>query len=503
MNIALIIVIAYMLLLLFVAWASAMFRRNRTAEDFLLANKQLSWPLVGVMVAGIAVGGSSTVGIAQNAYSVGMSAGWYDTAWAAGAIVVGFFFAAKIRASEHETVNKMLGSVYGDSFATVSAAIQVIINTVIIALQIIAGGAILTALVPDFFTLQLGIIVSAVVFGLISIVGGLMAASLSNIVNIIVIYVGLVVGIISTVTHFGGFDTINLALPAGMSGDGSHWYSLVSGMGLAAVVAWFATMIIDAIPNGGVLQNIIAAKSPADAKKGAIFAGIIMIPAGFISAVFGIVAAAEFPGLASSAMALPSVVMQLPGWVAGILLAGLWAADVSTATALMMGVSTMISEDFIFKFFYKSPNRRNRLRISRLTCVAVILVAYWGATQVSNILGALMSALTLFAPYAILMTSMFLFPKTAKRSTGWLTFLFGTVTYVIVQFIWPQGRILGQAVYTVTLMAAVGFGLSQLDKVPAPAGNLFKRADVIAAERAAQKEDGKQAKNVAKAVTEP
>ena len=83
-----------------------------------------------------------------------------------------------------------------------STCIQVIINTVIIALQIIAGGTILTALMPDVFSLELGIIVSAVMFGLISFVGGLMAASLSNVVNIAVIYIGLTVGVIATVFQF-------------------------------------------------------------------------------------------------------------------------------------------------------------------------------------------------------------------------------------------------------------------------------------------------------------
>ena len=351
MNIALIIVAVYMFLLLFVAWASAMFRRNSSAEAFLLANKQLSWPLVGVMIAGIAVGGSSTVGIAQNAYTTGMSAGWYDVAWAAGAIIVGFGLATHIRGCGFDTINKMLEAVFGSKFSLVSTGIQVIINTVIIALQIIAGGAILTALMPDVFTMKLGIVISAAMFGLISFVGGLTAASVSNVVNIAVIYVGLIIGLVATVSHFGDFETINSALPAGLSGDGSHWYSLVSGMGPAAILAWFVTMIVDAVPNGGVIQNIIAARSPLDAKKGAIFAGLLMIPAGFMSAVFGIVAAAYFPGLESSALALPSVVMELPSWVAGILLAGLWAADVSTATGLMMGVSTMVSEDIIFKYF--------------------------------------------------------------------------------------------------------------------------------------------------------
>ena len=112
MNIALIIVVVYMLLLLFVAWASTTFQRNKSAEAFLLAEKKLSWPLVGVMIAGIAVGGSSTVGIAQNAYTTGISAGWYDVAWAAGAIIVGFALASHMRQCEYDTINKMLGCVF-------------------------------------------------------------------------------------------------------------------------------------------------------------------------------------------------------------------------------------------------------------------------------------------------------------------------------------------------------------------------------------------------------
>ena len=36
---------------------------------------------------GLAIGGASTVGIAQNAYTAGLSAGWYDVAWAGGALL--------------------------------------------------------------------------------------------------------------------------------------------------------------------------------------------------------------------------------------------------------------------------------------------------------------------------------------------------------------------------------------------------------------------------------
>lgn len=473
-NVALLIVVVYMVLLILVSWYASRKTSSGTAEGYLFADKQLTWPLVGVMIAGIAIGGSSTVGIAQNAYTQGMSAGWYDAAWAAGALVMGLFFAEKYRSCRMQTVNQMLGAVFGNTFQVFSALLQIIINIVIISLQIIAGGAILHALLPDVFSLPQGILVSTVIFGLISMVGGLLAASLTNVVNLTMIYVGIIIGVVALVSQYGGMAAINMDLPAGMSGDGSHWYSPVKGMGLMAISAWFITMILQCTPNGGVMQNIFAAKSPEHAKKGSIFAAILIFPAGFISAMIGIVAASQVQGLASSAMALPAVVMTLPGWIAGIILSGLWAADVSTATGLMMGAGSMFCEDILFKYFIKTKNPRTRMIASRIVVLIIIIVAYFGATQVSNILGSLMKALTLFTPYAVILTSMFLFPKTTKRITGWLTFIGGTVAFVLVQFVVPAWRIGGQAVYTVLLVSILMFLLSQLDKRPAPLKNLYR-----------------------------
>lgn len=471
--VATIIVVVYMFVLLAVSWYANFKQRNDTAESFLFADKKLTWPLVGVMVAGIAIGGSSTVGIAQNAYTQGMAAGWYDAAWAAGALVMGFFFAEKYRQSRFQTVNQILGAVFGEAFQFVSTLLQIIVSVVIIALQIIAGGAILHGLLPEVFTLPQGILVSTVIFGLISTVGGMLAASLTNLVNLSMIYIGVIIGAVALVFQYGGIDVINMSLPAGMSGDGSHWYSPIKGMGLAAITAWFFTMILMCTPHGGVVQSVFAAKDPQHAKKGALFGALIIFPAGFISAFIGIVAASQVPGLESSAMALPAVVMTLPGWVAGIILSGLWAADVSTATGLMMGVGTMFCDDILFKYFLKTNNQRTRKIASRLVVFAVVIIAYLGATQVSNILGTIMKALTLFTPYAILMTAIFFFPKATKKSTGWITVIGGLICFIIVQFIAPSLSIGGQAVYSVLLVSLICFFLSQLDKRLAPVHKLY------------------------------
>lgn len=469
MSIVLNIVVIYMLLLIGVSFLSAAFQQGNTAEGFLLANKQLTWPLIGVMIAGLAVGGSSTVGVAQNAYTAGLSAGWYNVAWATGPVFAGIFLAMKIRRSNKVTINEMMGTVFGEAFEAVSAMIQIIVFAVIVALQIIAGGAILTAILPEFFTMKLGLIISALMFGIIATTGGLLAASLSNVVNMLVIYTGIILGVFAAVKQYGGFSTINAALPPGISGDGSHWYHLTSGMGLAVIAAWFLTMLIQGLPNGSIIQCFIAAKTPEQARKGAFFSALLMIPGGFLSAIFGIIAAVQFPNIENTAMALPMVAMTLPGWVAGILLAGLWAADISTATGLMIAASTMITQDVLFKHVIDVRNHRKRLWISRLTVASMVVISYIAATKIANILSSLMAAMSLFAPYAILIVAIYWAPNLVRKSSGWGTFSAATVTFIITNFLKPEWCIAGQPIFTVMLVSLIAFFLCLLDKRKAPA----------------------------------
>ena len=78
--------------------------------------------------------------------------------------------------------------------------------------------------------------------------------------------------------------------------------------------------------------------------------GLLILPVGFISAIIGMAAAVLHPGIVP-AEALPRVVLDLSPLAAGIILAGLWAADVSTASALLMGSATLVSSDIVKRFF--------------------------------------------------------------------------------------------------------------------------------------------------------
>lgn len=71
MNIPLIIVILYVVLLLGISVVISK-KSKENGEDFLLYKGKNNTLITSVTISGLAIGGASTIGIAENAFSVGL-----------------------------------------------------------------------------------------------------------------------------------------------------------------------------------------------------------------------------------------------------------------------------------------------------------------------------------------------------------------------------------------------------------------------------------------------
>ena len=74
MNIPLLIVILYVLLLFGIS-IYVSYSQKKDSENFLLYKGKNNAFVVAASIAGLAIGGASTIGIAENAFTVGLSAG--------------------------------------------------------------------------------------------------------------------------------------------------------------------------------------------------------------------------------------------------------------------------------------------------------------------------------------------------------------------------------------------------------------------------------------------
>ena len=281
MSVSLAILILYIVALFAISWFAKK-RSEGTTENYALAGRKLNAPLIGVSIIGLAVGGASTIGVSEHAFKVGLSAGWYTAAWGIGAIIMGMFLAEKYRKANITTVSELIERHHDSKAVVLGVICQIIIQLVIISLQYIAGGSIISAIMPEI-GFKTGVMISAVTFIGITFIGGMWSASLSNILNIILIYGGIAIATVIQFTKVGGLSGLGMNLPANIP-----WFDPVAGVGIKGIMSWIVVLVTVNLSLQSIIQISLGAKDAATARKGFVWGGILMIPVGFMSALLGI-----------------------------------------------------------------------------------------------------------------------------------------------------------------------------------------------------------------------
>lgn len=383
---------------------------------YLLAGRGLPSWVVAPLLAGLAVGGASTVGVAERAYSSGISAGWYNAAWAAGAVLVGLIAARRYRRMEVSTIPELFERHYDVSGRVVGVFGQLLLQVIITSLQYVAGGAILSSLLPAVFSFKTGMLVTAVVFVGITLIGGFWAAGLTNIINVALIYTGILLGAAMAIGKVGGLKEFLARIPTGNPGLN------LAGIGWSLILAWFVVMCTMAFSVQSVVQISFAAKNDKAAQRGFILGGLIILPVGFISALIGVAATILHPGIIPTE-ALPRTVLGLSPVVAGLVLAGLWAADVSTASALLLGSATLVVGDLIKRFIAPNLDERGERVVSKVSVFLLSVLTLLLALSVSGILETLLIGLTLTTSYTLVILMTLFAPGLCRRSHATWTLL--------------------------------------------------------------------------------
>ena len=448
MSIPLAIVLTYIVVLFLISfWAEK--RSRGGVENYVLAGRKLTTTLVTVSIVGLAIGGASTIGVAEQAYKVGLSAGWYTAAWGIGAICMGLLVAKKYRQLRISTIPELLERFYDKKGMVIGVFCQIIIQLVITSLQYIAGGTILHAMLPDIFSLTTGMLTSAVVFIGITFIGGMWSASLSNILNVLLIYVGIIAATVVIVVQSGGLGSIIAQLP-----PATPYMSLIDGVGPMGILGWILVLVTVNLSLQSIIQISLGAKDVATAQRGFIIGGIIMLPIGFICALMGIIARVNYPN-ASAAMALPLMIMSLNPFLSGITLAALWAADISTACNLLLSSATLFSQD-IYKQVHPEATEKQQLFVTKAAVLVLGALTLLLAMTVSGIIQTIMIGLSLTAAFSVVVLFTLFAPGLCRKNSAFYTIAGGLLTLILWQVI-PATRILPHVIYMEWLVCVIIF----------------------------------------------
>lgn len=441
---ALVIIFIYMALTIVLGLVvskrkQAKLSEKQSNEDFLMAGKSLG-PLVlaGTLFAAN-TGGASTTGIATNVFSYGLSACWYVVAAGIGFILVSFI-APYFRKAQASTVPQIISKRYGKASHIFTAFTSIAALFMATGAQIIATASIINVVTGlDFNTAAIIITIVVIIY---TMVGGFQSVAAANLMHVLFITVGMTIAMFVMVNspEVGGMSNLFAHAKEITDANGANMNLLsMTKIGVPTVIGYIA-MYFMTFPTGQeIVQTYCSAKDGASAKLGSLIAGVLSAVYAVVPALIGLMAYTFIDGYAASSQknALADATMRFaPAVVAGIVLAAVVAATMSSASGNMIGTATMFTNDIFTPYINKGQkDDQKEVWISRVTMVIVGLVGLFVALTASNVISVMMGAFALRSagPFAAFICGIFY--KNVTQRAGFISIVAGT----IVAAVWIYG----------------------------------------------------------------
>ena len=438
-------------------------RKARGADDFFVAGRRSSSPLIiGSLLATI-VGGSATIGMAGLGFKQGLTGAWWLLVGSIGLVFLGLFLAKKVRSLALYTLPELVEKQYERRMALATSILIVVAWIGIIAAQIIAAGQILSILGMGSPTIWM--MIFAVIFVTYTILGGQHAIIRTDALQAVIILAGISGGLALLLSRLGGWEGLQsslppeqFAFPLSTQFDGTRLVTLLLLVGLTYVVG----------PD--MYSRIFCAKDEKTAKTATLWTALLTIPLAFAITLIGMGAAALFPDI-SAEQAFPVVIKEVFSPVlGGIVLAALLCAVMSSADTTLLSASTILTVDIIERF-RPSPSQREILPRSRWAIILLGICSLIVALALKGVISALLFAYTIYTSGVILPVIAGFFKDRLKVTpSGALAALIGGGSAgLLSQLLEIKYLDLGALLLSGLLLFSVSFVDNRLKKQTSPA----------------------------------
>lgn len=350
-------------------------KKAKTSRSFDGAG--LGFVMCVVASAGEWTGGTATTGVSEYGYIYGVSGAWYTVANGLGICFLALFFARLFRSLETPTVSGIIGKYIGKRARITSGALLLLIMATVGISQMVAIGT----LGETLFGLKATTAILLLGYGVLvyTICGGMFAVGYTNIMHMVVIYVGILLALSLSLSDIGGWKALTDTLPAP--------YFSVTAIGLPKVSSWIIASVLGACTAQAGLQPILGARDEKTAVKSSYATAVLVAPFGILTALLGMAARVKFPSLGNAKLALPELLMSLPPVAGGVVMASMLAAILSTVSPIFLACGTIFSRDIFceLKIFNKySANDKCILKVSKAATFVVGTVCIFMAALLNE-----------------------------------------------------------------------------------------------------------------------
>ena len=358
-------------------------RREHDAEQYFLAGRRMTWPLIGISLFASNISSTTLVGLSGNAYGQGIAVFNYEWMAAVVLVIIAVFFLPAYLRARVFTIPEYLERRYDRRSRYYFSALTLFLNIIVdTAGSLYAGGLVVQLILPDVPLWQI-IAALALVAGLYTAAGGLAAVMYTDALQAVLLTLGATAIAWTAWQRIDGWDAIlavttpeqlSLILPA----DDPHlpWPGLVTGVFLIGFYFWGM--------NQFMVQRMLSAKDLDHARRGALLAGLLKLSVLFVMVMPGLMARVLYPDLPDQDQVFPVMMFDLlPAGLLGLVFVGLLAALMSSIDSTLNSASTLVTMDFVHT---RAPDiSRHRLMwIGRAVTLLFMLLAMAWAPQIDR-----------------------------------------------------------------------------------------------------------------------
>lgn len=398
----LIAVVVYLIGMLFIGFR---YSNNNTSEDFYLGGRKLGPIVTAMSTEASDMSAYLLMGVPGLAFFCGVAeASWTAIGLSIGTYLNWLIVAKRLRrysAVTHAiTVPDFLAKRFRDNtklIETIGALTIIVFFVPYTASGFSACGKLFNSLFGfDYMT---SMIISAAVIVAYCATGGFMAASVTSLIQSIVMTIALVVVLVFGINSAGGWDVVvenAKAVPGYLSFTASTdifaaeagSYSLLS---IVSTLAWGLGYF--GMPH--ILIHFMAVESEEkltiSRRVGSIWVVISLSVAVIIGIIAysmakaGVIAMPESESAAENMIVNVSAAIAqagvIPAIVAGVIIAGILAATMSTADAQLLGAASGVTHNLINNVFGVKLSDKKSMLIARITVVIVALFGVYFASD--------------------------------------------------------------------------------------------------------------------------
>jgi sodium/proline symporter len=433
-------ILVYFIVILIIGLSYAK-RSNKSSSEYFLGGRKVGPWFTALSAEASDMSGYLLMGLPGLAYFTGAAeVGWTAIGLAIGTYLNWLLVAKRLRRySERAGDAITLPGFYSNRFHDEKNTIGTIAAVIILVFFCVYTGSCFVTCGKLFHTLfgidyALMMVFGAIIVFLYTMVGGYLSVVATDFVQGCLMFFALAVVVVGSIAMAGGLDStvaflrdipgyLSMTQSAApqLSADGTQASS--GGQPLFGVPAEYGVLSIISTLSWGlgyfgmpqVLVRFMGIRDDAQVKTSRRIAIVWVVVSMFCAVMIGIIGRYLMPTQLATQSAAENIFIvlaqdMLPAFLCGIVVSGILAASMSSASAYLLITGSSVAENIFHDIFKKDATDAQILVVSRITLAVVLLFGIWIAWDENSViftvvsyawagLGASFGPLTLFSLY--------------------------------------------------------------------------------------------------------